>query len=76
VETFDRTLDLVLAIRPERLAIYNYAHLPARFKGQRMINDADIPSPQTKLDILHHTIDKLGSSDLRVHRHGSFCPAR
>ena len=63
VETFDRTLDLVLAIRPERLAIYNYAHLPARFKGQRMINDADIPSPQTKLDILHHTIDKLGSSD-------------
>jgi oxygen-independent coproporphyrinogen-3 oxidase len=63
VATFDRTLDLVLAIRPERLAIYNYAHLPARFKGQRMINDADIPSPQTKLEILHHTIDKLGSSD-------------
>ncbi len=63
VQSFDRTLDLVLAIRPERLAIYNYAHLPARLKGQRMINDADIPSPQTKLEILHHTIDKLGSSD-------------
>jgi len=63
VQSFDRTLDLVLAIRPERLAIYNYAHLPARFKGQRMINDADIPSPQTKLEILHHTIDKLGTSD-------------
>ena len=63
VQSFDRTLDLVLAIRPERLAIYNYAHLPARFKGQRMINDADIPSPQTKLEILHHTIDKLGNSD-------------
>ncbi len=63
VQSFDRTLDLVLAIRPERLAIYNYAHLPTRFKGQRMINDADIPSPQTKLEILHHTIDKLGDSD-------------
>jgi len=63
VASFDRTLELVLAIRPERLAIYNYAHLPARFKGQRMINDADIPSAQTKLEILHHTIDKLGSSD-------------
>ena len=63
VASFDRTLELVLAIRPERLAIYNYAHLPARFKGQRMINDADIPSGQTKLEILHHTIDKLGSSD-------------
>jgi len=63
VQSFDRTLDLVLAIRPERLAIYNYAHLPARFKGQRMINEADIPLPQTKLDILQHTIDKLGNSD-------------
>lgn len=63
VASFDRTLDLVMAIRPERLAIYNYAHLPLRFKGQRMIDSADIPSPQTKLDILRHTIDKLGSSD-------------
>jgi len=63
VASFDRTLDLALAIRPERLSVYNYAHLPLRFKGQRMINDADIPSPQTKLEILHHTIDKLGSSD-------------
>jgi oxygen-independent coproporphyrinogen-3 oxidase len=63
VASFDRTLDLALAIRPERLAIYNYAHLPLRFKAQRMINDADIPSPQTKLEILHHTIDKLGASD-------------
>jgi oxygen-independent coproporphyrinogen-3 oxidase len=63
VQSFDRTLELVLAIRPERLAIYNYAHLPARFKGQRMINEADIPSPQEKLNIFHHTIDKLGNSD-------------
>ena len=63
VASFDRTLDLALAIRPERLSVYNYAHLPLRFKGQRMINDAEIPSPQTKLEILHHTIDKLGSSD-------------
>lgn len=63
VESFDRTLELVLAIRPDRLAIYNYAHLPSRFRGQRMINDADIPTPATKLDIFHHTIDKLASSD-------------
>jgi oxygen-independent coproporphyrinogen-3 oxidase len=54
---------MVLEMRPDRLAIYNYAHLPSRFKGQRMINDADIPSPETKLEILHHTIDKLGSSE-------------
>ena len=63
VESFDRTLELVHAIRPERLAIYNYAHLPMRFKGQRMINDNDIPSPQTKLEILRHAIEKLAGSD-------------
>ncbi len=63
VETFDRTLELALAIRPERLAIYNYAHLPMRFKAQRMINDDDVPLPQTKLKILRHTIEKLSSSD-------------
>jgi oxygen-independent coproporphyrinogen-3 oxidase len=63
VDTFDKTLDKALEMRPDRLAIYNYAHLPGRFKGQRMINDADIPKPETKLDILRHTINKLGNSE-------------
>ena len=59
VETFNKTLDIAIAMKPDRLAVYNYAHLPERFKGQRMINSDDIPSPETKLDLLHHTIDKL-----------------
>jgi oxygen-independent coproporphyrinogen-3 oxidase len=59
VKSFDATLDVVINMRPDRLAVYNYAHLPERFKGQRMINAEDIPSPETKLDILHHTIDRL-----------------
>ncbi len=59
VESFDKTLDVVIAMKPDRLAVYNYAHLPQRFKGQRMINADDIPLPETKLDLLHHTIDKL-----------------
>ncbi len=59
VETFNKTLDIAVAMKPDRLAVYNYAHLPERFKGQRMINSDDIPSPETKLDLLHHTIDKL-----------------
>ncbi|MCH9696031.1 MAG: oxygen-independent coproporphyrinogen III oxidase [Gammaproteobacteria bacterium] len=62
VTSFDATLDVVTSMQPDRLAVYNYAHLPQRFKGQRMITDADIPSPDTKLDILHRTIDKLCSS--------------
>jgi oxygen-independent coproporphyrinogen-3 oxidase len=62
VESFDKTLELVIGMRPDRLAVYNYAHLPRRFKGQRMINDDDIPSPEVKLDILHRTIDSLCDS--------------
>lgn len=59
VASFDTTLETVVDLRPDRLAVYNYAHLPQRFKGQRMIADADIPSPAVKLDILHRTIDRL-----------------
>ena len=59
VASFDTTLDQVIAMQPDRLAVYNYAHLPQRFKGQRMINAEDIPEPETKLDLLHRTIDKL-----------------
>jgi len=59
VESFNRTLDIVIDMKPDRLAVYNYAHLPQRFKGQRMINADDIPTPEVKLELLHHTIDKL-----------------
>ena len=59
VASFEKTLDSVIAIRPDRLAVYNYAHLPQRFKGQRMIRGADIPRPETKLDILQCTVDRL-----------------
>lgn len=58
-DSFNRTLDEVIALRPDRLAVYNYAHLPQRFKGQRMINDLDIPAPETKLAILKNTIERL-----------------
>lgn len=59
VRTFDRTLDKVVELRPDRLAVYNYAHLPQRFKGQRMIRDEDLPSPEARLEILQHTINRL-----------------
>jgi oxygen-independent coproporphyrinogen-3 oxidase len=62
VSSFDKTLETVIGMQPDRLAVYNYAHLPQRFKGQRMIDDEDIPEPHVKLDILHHTIDRLAES--------------
>jgi oxygen-independent coproporphyrinogen III oxidase len=56
---FNRTLERVLAMDPERLSIYNYAHLPTLFKPQRRIADADLPSADTRLQILALAIKKL-----------------
>ncbi|MCF6249831.1 MAG: oxygen-independent coproporphyrinogen III oxidase [Methylococcaceae bacterium] len=59
VDTFSETLDKVLAVTPDRFSIFNYAHMPTRFKTQRQINDADIPSPEVKLNILQMMGNKL-----------------
>ena len=59
VESFGRTIDTVVGARPNRLAVYNYAHLPHIFRAQRMIDSDDIPSPETKLALMELTIDKL-----------------
>jgi oxygen-independent coproporphyrinogen III oxidase len=59
LERFDRTLSSILAARPERLAVYGYAHLPQVFKAQRQINAGDLPSPSTRLALLEMTIDRL-----------------
>jgi oxygen-independent coproporphyrinogen-3 oxidase len=59
LESFGRTLDAVIAERPNRLSIFNYAHMPERFKPQRRIDAADLPAPQTKLDILQMAGQKL-----------------
>ena len=59
VSGFDRTLDRVIDASPDRLSIYNYAHLPGLFKPQRRILDADLPSPDARLQILALAISKL-----------------
>ena len=59
VAGFDRTLERVLAMDPDRLSIYNYAHLPGLFKPQRRIADADLPTPEERLQILALAIKKL-----------------
>ncbi|WP_319238782.1 oxygen-independent coproporphyrinogen III oxidase [uncultured Propionivibrio sp.] len=59
VEGFERTLDRVLAASPDRLSIYNYAHLPSLFKPQRRILESDMPSADQRLQILSLAISKL-----------------
>jgi oxygen-independent coproporphyrinogen-3 oxidase len=58
-ETFARTLDKVLVLSPERIALYHYAHLPERFKPQRRIEAAELPSPQEKMGIMLDAIQRL-----------------
>ncbi|WP_426993847.1 oxygen-independent coproporphyrinogen III oxidase [Methylomonas sp. CM2] len=57
--SFADTLDQVLAYAPDRFSIFNYAHMPSRFKTQRQINEADLPPPSVKLDILQMIGRKL-----------------
>ena len=59
---FSRTLDITLEARPDRLAIYSYAHLPSMFRPQQRINAEDLPSPEVKLGLLQCAIDKLGEA--------------
>ena len=61
-EGFARTLDTVVAARPDRIAVYSYAHLPNLFKAQRQIEAADLPSPDAKLGLLQLAIDKLDAA--------------
>jgi oxygen-independent coproporphyrinogen-3 oxidase len=59
VKSFDETLDKILELSPDRLSVFNYAHLPEMFKPQRRINEADLPDPDEKLAILQNCIEKL-----------------
>ena len=56
-QSFARTLEQVNALRPDRIALYAYAHLRERFKPQRRIESADLPMGQDKLNMLSGAID-------------------
>jgi len=59
VMTMAQTLAKVVKAAPDRIAIYNYAHLPHLFKPQRRINEEELPSAETKLDMLSLCIRRL-----------------
>jgi len=59
LDSVERTLDKVIDASPDRIALYNYAHLPHLFKPQRRILDADLPSAAVKLDLLALCIRRL-----------------
>jgi oxygen-independent coproporphyrinogen-3 oxidase len=58
-ESFDRTLVQVNRLRPDRIALYAYAHLPERFKPQRRIHAEDLPAGAAKVAMLSRSLDAL-----------------
>ena len=62
VESFRQTLDTIITLSPDRISVFNYAHMPNLFKPQRRINDADLPSPDVKLQIMQLAVEHLTSA--------------
>jgi oxygen-independent coproporphyrinogen-3 oxidase len=58
-ESFDRTLAQINSLRPDRIALYAYAHLPERFKPQRRIHAQELPSGGDKVAMLSRSLDAL-----------------
>ena len=58
-ESFDETLDTVLAMQPDRLAMFSYAHVPWIKPAQKILEAKVLPTPETKLQVLKLVIEKL-----------------
>ena len=59
LDSFSRTLEQLIELSPDRIALYNYAHLPDRFKAQRLIHAEDLPSADTRLGIFLMSVRRL-----------------
>jgi oxygen-independent coproporphyrinogen-3 oxidase len=61
-QSFIATLDRVIEAEPDRLSVFNYAHLPEIFKPQRRIKELELPSADQKLEILHQVGERLADA--------------
>jgi oxygen-independent coproporphyrinogen III oxidase len=59
---FAETLDTLLTVRPDRFAVYGYAHMPHLFKAQRQIAGKDLPDASGKLQLLQLAIERLAAA--------------
>lgn len=63
--TFGETLDQVIELNPDRISLYNYAHLPERFPAQKRLGVIGLPSPETKLQLMQLAITRLQAAGYR-----------
>jgi len=66
-ESFNETLDIVLAMKPDRLAVFSYAHVPWIKPSQKILEREVLPTPETKLEVLKLVIEKLTANDQYVY---------
>jgi oxygen-independent coproporphyrinogen-3 oxidase len=67
VESFNRTLDIVLAMQPDRLAVFSYAHVPWVKPAQKILEQKILPTPETKLQLLKMVIERLTENNRYVY---------
>ena len=67
VESFNRTLDIVLAMQPDRLAVFSYAHVPWVKPAQKILEQKILPPPETKLQLLKNVIERLTENDRYIY---------
>ena len=58
-ERFEKTLDFTLRLRPDRIALFSYAHVPSILKHQRVIDDDALPSPEEKMRTFKRSMERL-----------------
>ena len=65
--TFNETLDTVLEMNPDRLAVFSYAHVPWIKPAQRILEEKILPTPESKLEVLKLVIERLTENDRYVY---------
>jgi oxygen-independent coproporphyrinogen-3 oxidase len=66
-ESFNETLDTVLEMKPDRLAVFSYAHVPWIKPAQKILQDRILPAPETKLQVLKLVIERLTANNQYVY---------
>ena len=61
-QSFKETIDQLIALSPDRVSVFNYAHLPDRFAAQRKIKDADLPNAHDKLTMFKNTLEQMSDA--------------
>jgi len=67
VESFNRTLDIVLGLQPDRLAVFSYAHVPWVKPAQKILEHKVLPTPEVKLQLLKNVIERLTENNRYVY---------